>query len=267
MPFPDISVVVPVFNSENTMSQTIQSILNQSFQNFELIISDDGSTDNTRKIIEEYACKDKRIKKVYNDHTGCISKVINSGFKLANGKYYSTIDSDDMISKECFSQSYDYIVKNNTKGLIYTDHAIINDRNKLLGKGKRCNIDYSKNVLLLNFIVFHFRLFHRDLFYRVGGMDESLYRAVDYDFCLKVSEIAEIKHLKEILYFYRIHDRQVTKLNNPEQVKCTFKAINNALKRRRLDNRYNLVCKKQNINNNIVAKFILMKKGDIHIVL
>lgn len=262
---PVISVVVSAFNSEITLPQTIDSILNQSFKDFELIISDDGSTDNTRNIIEKYAQQDDRIIKVYNNHTGYISKVINNGFKRARGRYYSTVDSDDYIREDCFQLTLDFIKKNNRTGMIYTDHVMIDKNNNILGVGNRCKVKYSKTVLLLNFIVFHFRLFHRDLFYRVGGMDESLYRAVDYDFCLKASEIAHISQLKEVLYFYRHHEKQVTSVDNPEQVKCTFIAINNALKRRGIDKKYNLICQKAKRNNKVIAQYILVKKGGVYV--
>ena len=105
-----ISVIVPVFNAEKYLRKTIDSILNQSFTDFELILVNDGSTDSSKKICEEYALKDKRIILLNQENQG-VSVARNNGLKIAKGDYISFIDSDDWIIKNFFEDLYGEVIK------------------------------------------------------------------------------------------------------------------------------------------------------------
>jgi glycosyltransferase involved in cell wall biosynthesis len=100
---PKISVVIPVYNVENYLHRCIDSLLNQTFQDFEIILIDDGSKDNSGKICDEYAQKDKRIK-VFHKKNARVSAARNDGIKIAKGKYISFIDSDDWIEPEMYQE-------------------------------------------------------------------------------------------------------------------------------------------------------------------
>ena len=93
---PAISVIMTAYNTEKYIKEAIESILNQTFKDFEFIIVDDGSTDNTRLIIEEYAKKDRRIKILYNKKNLGIVKSLNKAIAIAKGKYIARMDSDDV---------------------------------------------------------------------------------------------------------------------------------------------------------------------------
>ena len=93
-----ISVIVPVYNVEKYISRCIESIMKQTYKNIEIILIDDGSTDNSGKICDEYSLKDDRINVIHKKNGG-LSDARNTGLDIAKGKYISLIDSDDFVSK------------------------------------------------------------------------------------------------------------------------------------------------------------------------
>ena len=105
-----ISVIVPVYNVEKILPYSLESIINQTYKDLEIIVVNDGSTDSSPEICKEYAKKDKRIKIINQKNKG-LSGARNSGIDVANGKYISFIDSDDVISNEFFSYLYQLIIE------------------------------------------------------------------------------------------------------------------------------------------------------------
>ena len=93
---PSISIIVPVYNVEKYLKKCIDSILNQSFQNFELILVDDGSTDSSGEICDEYALKDRRVLVIHKENEG-LSSARNEGIKASSAEYVGFVDSDDYI--------------------------------------------------------------------------------------------------------------------------------------------------------------------------
>lgn len=100
-PNPEISVTIPIYNAESSLSHTLDSVLQQSFSNFELILINDGSTDNSLSICKEYSEKDNRIKIIDQPNMG-ICTARNSGIKASKGKYFLFVDSDDLIHPQMF---------------------------------------------------------------------------------------------------------------------------------------------------------------------
>lgn len=100
-PNPEISVTIPIYNAESSLSHTLDSVLQQSFSNFELILINDGSTDKSLSICKEYSEKDNRIKIIDQPNMG-ICTARNSGIKASKGKYFLFVDSDDLIHPQMF---------------------------------------------------------------------------------------------------------------------------------------------------------------------
>ena len=103
---PIISIIVPVYNVEHYLPKCIESILNQSFADFEVWLIDDGSSDNSGKICDEYACKDARIRVVHKQNGG-VNTARKMGCKLAQGEYIALVDSDDSLPPLALSALYD----------------------------------------------------------------------------------------------------------------------------------------------------------------
>ena len=109
----EISIIVPIYNVEKQLSTCIESILNQTFMNFELILVDDGSPDKCGEICDEYEKKDKRIKVIHKKNGG-LSDARNAGLNIATGKYIGFVDSDDIIHPQMYEKLYNCINKYNS---------------------------------------------------------------------------------------------------------------------------------------------------------
>ena len=127
-----ISVVMPVYNKEMYLDKTLQCILNQSYKNFEVIIVNDGSTDNTKKICDEYAEKDSRIS-VYHIENGGVSNARNTGLKYVTGEYIQFIDADDCINEGIF-EKYESILENKSYDILFSTYNKVDYLGNILTK-------------------------------------------------------------------------------------------------------------------------------------
>jgi glycosyltransferase involved in cell wall biosynthesis len=234
-----ISLVMTVYNRERYLAMAIDSVLCQTHANFELIIWDDGSTDSSLAIAREYSDRDRRIKAIASEHQGR-AKSLKQAHLLCQGEFVGWLDSDDVLAPSALERTLQILASNSDVGMVYTDHMIIDAVGKILGIGQRCKIPYSSMQMLLDFLTFHFRLIRRSIFERAGGIDESFICAIDYDLCLRIAEITEIYHLREILYYYRNHRQSMFYNYRLEQIECSRRAVLAALKRRGLENLYEL---------------------------
>ncbi|MEP0790881.1 MULTISPECIES: CHAT domain-containing protein [Cyanophyceae] len=235
MPVP-ISLVITTYNRDRYLGAAIESILTQTRHDFELIVWDDGSTDKSVEIAKEYAKRDRRARVIAAKHQGRIPSLQNA-IAHAKGTYIGFVDSDDLLAPTALLETAAVLEANPEVGLVYTDYLDINQRGKILSYGKRCQIPYSKERLLLDFMTFHFRLMRRDVLEQVGGFDESMAYVEDYDLCLKLSEITEVRHVKKPLYYYRCHLGSDSQRYTKQQAKNSAQAIANAIQRRGMSDR------------------------------
>ena len=169
---PKVSVIVPVYNAERYLSHCIDSILAQTFTDFELLLIDDGSKDNSGKICDEYAAKDSRVRVLYKDNGG-VSTARNLGLENASGDWVIFIDSDDWISESMIHDMYEK-AESEKADLVYCDLKILfNDHIEVLHIAK---YDSNKVNMLNNFI--------KSTFGTVVGMlaKRSLYESNDVRF-------------------------------------------------------------------------------------
>ena len=136
-----ISVIVPVYNVEQYLPKCIDTIVNQTYQNLEIILIDDGSTDNSGKMCDEYLSNDNRIKVIHKENGG-LSDARNIGLNIATGKYITFVDSDDYIDKNYVEILYNLLVKN--------DADISVGRNYREYPEKTVNMGINKEMLLTN---------------------------------------------------------------------------------------------------------------------
>ena len=127
----EVSIIVPIYNVENYLEKCLKSIIEQTFQDIEIICVDDGSTDNSSKILNEFAQKDSRIKIIKETNQGVFAARHN-GLKNATSKYILFIDSDDWIDKNLIKKTLDCIKKYNTDVVVYGAYSV---RNSKLSKG------------------------------------------------------------------------------------------------------------------------------------
>jgi glycosyltransferase involved in cell wall biosynthesis len=234
-----ISVIVTVYNRSRYLSDTIKSILAQTRPVDELLIWDDGSTDGSVEIANYFAQNDPRVRVVAAPHQGQTRSLI-AAIKETTCPYFGLVDSDDLLASTALMETASVLDTRPEIGLVYTDYQVIDKDNQILGYGTRCRTPYSKDRLLLDFMIFHFRLFRRSIYDAVGGFNSDFELAQDYDLCLRLSEATEIEHLTKPLYYYRHHSSSVSHTKRVEQILAARDAINKALQRRGLNKSYEL---------------------------
>lgn len=228
-----------MYNRAQYVGEAVQSVLRQTDADWELIVWDDGSTDDSGSVVETIAGGDERVRLTRAAHRGGTASLI-AAFASARGDYLGWLDSDDRLDRRALEETARFLDRFPEVGLVYTQHRLIDAEGKLLGLGRRGQIPYSRDQLLLDFITFHFRLMRRSVYEQVGGIDASYERAQDYDLCLRLSESTEVRQIKKPLYDYRIHTGSVSQQQQLLQIDSSRRAIEAALKRRGLDAQFRL---------------------------
>lgn len=233
--YPTVSIVIRVYNRERYIGRAIESVLSQTYTDFDLLVWDDGSTDKTVQIAIEYAKKDRRVRIAFYNHRGAV-KALKSALADTFGIYLCWVDSDDMLAPTALEETVAVLEENPTVGMVYTDYQLINASDRIIGFGNRCLIPYSK--VLPDFKIFQFRLIRRSVFEEIGGIDESFRCAEGYDLCLRIAELTEVHHVPKPLYFYRIHEDSVSQNMGADQVYCNQDEVSRNPERRGLPDRF-----------------------------
>lgn len=184
---PLISVIIPVFNSEKTIRETIASVLKQSFTNFELILINDGSQDITLEIITQI--KDPRLK-VFSYPNAGVSASRNRGISQATGEYISFLDSDDLWTSDKLESQLKALQANPQAGVAYSWTHYIDESGKFLYSGNKVALNGKvyEQLLLQNFIESGSNvLIRREALNQVGGFDESLFGPEDWDLLIRLA--------------------------------------------------------------------------------
>lgn len=233
------SLILTTYNRSLYVRDAIESILRQTHKDFELIIWDDGSSDRTLTVAHHYARQDERIKLAAATHKGHAQALIGA-HAIAEGNYIGWVDSDDRLAPTALAETVSFLDTHPKVGMVYTNYQTIDENNQVRGIGRRCQIPYSPERLLVDFMTFHFRLMRRSVYEQVGGVDPSFLMSEDYDLCLKISEVASVHHLPYCLYDYRVHKQSISQKQPAEQIRYAAKAVENALNRRGIGDRYRL---------------------------
>lgn len=210
---PNISVIMPVYNRETFVKQAIESILGQSFEDFEFIIIDDCSQDKTREVIREF--RDKRIQLIENPQKGCIPRLRNQGLEMAQGKYIAIMDSDDVAVADRLDREKDFLDRNPEYGLVGSD---IYDVNMLKEESTTVVREYPKgNLLLKYYTAFRCCFCNPSIMLRKSVLDEHGIRhredyfvASDYAFQADLLPYTKFENLPEPCLKYRFHKDNVT---------------------------------------------------------
>ena len=212
MNLPLISVVLPVYNAEQYVKDTIKSILVQSYQNFELIIINDGSTDNSEEYIVQF--KDTRIKYIKNEKNLKLIQTLNLGLSLAKGKYIARIDADDIALPNRFEKQIDFLENNMEYGIVGSFAKTFgSEKIKLTFVEEDLDIRYAllthnpfvhSSVMIRNQILIKNKL----------SFDLNQLHVEDYDLWIKILKYSKGKILPDILIKYRIHESQISVVHN-----------------------------------------------------
>lgn len=195
---PKISVIMSTFNSENNIKDSVQSIVNQNFKDFEFLIVDDCSSDGTYNVLKEFEFKDKRIKVFKNDTNIGLTKSLNKLLKHSKGKYIARQDDDDLSFENRFSLQYDLL--ENSQYRICTSRAKILNTNTL--RPRLAHIFPQKlTIKYKNPFIHGTLMIEKKLFEDIGFYNEDFYLAQDYKlFFDLISKGYKVKQIKEPLY-------------------------------------------------------------------
>lgn len=211
-----ITVLMSIYNGERFIRESISSVLNQSFKEFEFIIINDGSTDSSEYIIRKFCSLDKRINFFSKQNTG-LTKSLNLGVKMAKGEWIARIDDDDIWEPKRLEVQYSYAKANKSLVLIGSDFSTIDFNSLKLKIYKSTNHnDRLKKLLLKKKTIFpHSSFFiNNDSIKKINGYNERIKRSQDYDLCLRLSEVGEIACIKEPLVRIRKHNYQISHEDN-----------------------------------------------------
>lgn len=234
-----VAIIMTVFNRVSFLPEAIASFLSQAYADAELLIWDDGSSDSSLQIAQSFAQKDKRIRVISAPHLGraiALKKAVDQ----TDSEFVGLLDSDDALAPTALADTVAVLDNQPNVGMVYTQYWEMDATGTVKGVGKRCQIPYSKDRLLVDFMTFHFRLLRRSVYQQVGGFDPAFVCAQDYALCLKVSEVTQVIQLEKPLYYYRWHNNSVSCQKQIEQIQWSQRAITNALSRRKLDDKLEL---------------------------
>ncbi|RXK00110.1 glycosyl transferase family 2 [Arcobacter sp. CECT 8986] len=213
-----VSVIMSVYNDEKYVSIAIDSILKQSFENFEFIIINDGSIDRTLEILKKYKGKDSRIVLINQENKG-LTKSLNIGIEKAKGKYIARMDSDDISYPERLQKQIEFLENNEEYGLLGTNVEKIdkNENHIEFNTTKYTNEEIQKILCIRNCfahgsVMINKELVSKDLYY-----DEEFRYAQDYRLWTKIAKKFKVANLDESLYKLRLHENSISKEKIEEQ--------------------------------------------------
>lgn len=207
-----ISIILPVFNGEKYISSSIESCLNQTYSNIELIIVNDCSTDNTLEIAYFYQKKDTRVRVFSNEKNRKLPASLNIGHELAKGDFI-TWTSDDNIFKENAIELLFKELLSKKVDFVYSNYIVIDENSKVLREVK---LDPSEALLFKNVFGACF-LYTKKVYETNKGYDEDLFLVEDYDFWLKTILNFSYSKLEYFMYYYRKHNSTLT-----NQISCNI---------------------------------------------
>ncbi|MGL2995217.1 glycosyltransferase family 2 protein [Flavobacterium sp. TSSA_36] len=205
---PFISVILPVYNASKFLTESIKSMLEQTFTNFELIIINDGSTDNSQSIIESF--DDKRIRVFQKPNTGLIDS-LNLAVAHSRGSWIARMDADDISAPNRLEEQIKFI--DSGVAVIGTQVTLIDENGKPYGKTKLAT---NPEEILANLkkhisnVVHPSVLINKTLLLKVGGYDPKMHVAEDYDLWLRISKIGKIININQSLLSLRKHGDNIS---------------------------------------------------------
>ncbi len=234
---PTVSVIVPNYNHERFLPQRLDSILNQTYQDFELILLDDCSTDGSIKVLEEYAKKDNRVKLNFNEtNSGSTFAQWNKGVSLANGKYLWIAESDDYCEPTLLEKLVPLMEEDENVGIAFAQSTIVDEENKTINsfnenykfiyKSKRWESDFKVNgkTECAEYLIFSNTipnasgaLMRKSIYNACGGAETHWKLNGDWFFYVKMLLISDLAFVTEHLNYFRFHDltqRQKANLNH-----------------------------------------------------
>lgn len=203
-----ISIVLPVYNGEKYLRESIDSIISQTYKNWELLILDDCSTDKTSDIANEYILKDNRIRYIRNDINLRLPRNLNKGFSFTKGDYLTWTSDDNRFKPQALEKMHDALVRNNDAQFVFASCRVINGEGDAV-EYITVNESSIKKIKGTNSVGACF-MYTRKVYETVGNYDPELMLVEDFDYWQRICAKFKAITINEILYEYRWHDGALT---------------------------------------------------------
>ena len=216
---PIISCILPVYNEERYVEAAIRSILKQTFTDFELIVIENGSTDNTKEILKRVGKKDNRIQRIYRQQKGLV-EALNHGLRLAKGHYISRMDADSVMYPDCFRQQIEYMEQHPEVGLLgvqFYEAPTPRLLKRARGTPGKVNCKYG--------LLFYTVISHPGTMLRKSVLDthqltydSNYFACEDYKLWTEIAAVSEVDLLPKLLLFSRSRPEGISKLFHSKQL-------------------------------------------------
>lgn len=203
---PKVSVVLPTYNGSKYIKQSIESVISQTFTDWELIIVDDCSDDGTDSIVDNFARTDDRIKVIHNKVNQKLPMSLNIGFRAAQGEYLTWTSDDNIFLPNAISNMVEILDENELAGMVCANMYVIDEFGSTIGE--KC---VGINDLCASNCVGACFLYRSSVLKRIGEYDTDLFLVEDYDYWIRIEkEYGSIIYCNEILYKYRRHSESLS---------------------------------------------------------
>ena len=256
---PLVSIYIPAYNCADSIVRCVDSALNQTVVDLEVCICDDGSTDNTLRVLEKHYGANPRVR-IATKRNGGIGSASNTAVKLARGFYIGQLDSDDYLEPDAVELCLKEFFADRKLACVYTTNRNVNPDGSLIANGYNWPV-FSREKLTTAMIAHHFRMFTVRAWNLTDGFNEEITNAVDYDMYLQLSEVGPFKHVNKISYNRVLHGENTSIKKLGLQKENHFVSINNSLRRQKIDgcecipaNPYNEECRKYKFQIRVYEK-------------
>lgn len=218
-----VSVVMSVYNGEKYVKTAVESILAQTFTDFEFIIINDGSTDGTARILSNY--QDARVRLTHQEHLG-LTRTLNRGIRMARGEYIARMDVDDISLSERLKKQVDFLEDNPDVGVVGTAYYEIDSEGRTIGR----KIFPVEDEELRKALIRYNPLFHgsvmirKSVFDQVGLYNESFIRAQDYELWFRIARHFKLANLPDLLAMRRYEDMNISVSAEKQQISFAISA-------------------------------------------
>jgi glycosyltransferase involved in cell wall biosynthesis len=219
-----ISVIISVYNGDKYLEDAIKSILNQTFEDFELIIVNDASTDNTQNIIDKYVDLDKRVSSIINEINQGISISRNIALVKSQGKYIATMDADDVSMPDRLEIQYNFMEKN-PDIVLCGGYIQMCDKELNVLSEKSYPIDdisIRKRIFRISPFAHPSTFYRAEIAKKIGGYSYVFKAALDYDFYFRMANFGKLQNIDKVLIKYRIHDESISQAKAQLQQELTL---------------------------------------------
>ena len=228
-----ISVIMSVFNEEDYLRESIESILNQKFRDFEFIIINDGSNHKAQEILEEYKKKDSRIQIINNKENIGLTKSLNKAIKIAQGKYIARQDADDISLPERLGKQIEFLKNHPKVKILGTFGFAINSNGKILRKETRpVSFEEIKKLLIKrNPFIHSSMMIEKEILDRVGVYNEDFKTSQDYELWFRILKVAKGENLPLFLMKKRFSHGMISLTRENTQLKYNLFLRKTAIKK------------------------------------